>query len=119
MAKSLTILIRSGPYMAMDANLAINLAKAALDKGYGVNIFGYGEGVLCIKNGQGPKRFPNVGKELTELTNRGAKLCVCETCSLARGLKKGEEVEGARIGSLTKDLFNFIDSSERLVTIGR
>jgi len=119
MTKTLTILIKSGPYMSMDANLAVNLAKAAVEKGYRVNIFGYGEGVFCVKANQGPKRFPNIGKELVELSKKGVNICVCETCSHARGLRKGEEIEGVKIGSLTKDLFAYIDASDRFVVIGR
>ena len=40
--------------MNMDTNVAMKLASAALTKGYGVWMFGYGEGVWLIKNGQEP-----------------------------------------------------------------
>lgn len=119
MGKELTILLKSGPMMSMEPNTAIKLANAALDKGYGVNIFCYGEGVLSIKKGQAPKRFPNVGKELTELVRRGAKLAICETCSTARGLHAGEEIPGSKIGRLTGEFVDFFDHSTRLVTLGR
>ncbi len=58
---TLTIMIRSGTMMNMDTNVAVKLAKAAMDKGHEVRIFGYGEGVMLVKDGQDPKRFPNVG----------------------------------------------------------
>lgn len=119
MANELTILLRTGPMMSMEPNTAIKLADAALNKGYGVNIFCYGEGVLSIKKDQAPKRFPNVGKELGELVKRGAKIAVCETCSTARGLHPGEEISGTKIGSLTKDFVEFLDGSDRLVTLAR
>lgn len=61
--KTLTIQVRSGTMMNMDTNVAMKLAAAALEKGYGVRIFGYGEGVWLIKKGQEPKRFPNVGRK--------------------------------------------------------
>jgi tRNA 2-thiouridine synthesizing protein D len=119
MAKTLTIMWRTGSMMAMDANVAVKLAKAALDKGYKVHLFGYGEGVTAVKKGQNPKRFPNVGKELEEAFGRGAVGAVCETCYAARGFERGEEIPGAKVGSLTNDLFKFISESDRLITIAR
>ena len=119
MTKGLTILLRSGPMMSMEPNTAIRLANAALSKGYKVNFFCYGEAVLSIKKGQSPKRFPNVGKELGELAKKGVKIAVCETCSMARGLHPGEEIPGTKIGSLTKDFVEYLDDTDRLITLGR
>ena len=65
--KTMVIQLRTGTMMNMDSNVAVKLAQAALDKGYGVRIFGYGEGVTLIKKGQDPKRFPNVGNETKEM----------------------------------------------------
>jgi tRNA 2-thiouridine synthesizing protein D len=119
MKKGLTILLLSGSMKSMEPNTAVKLAGAALRKGYIVNLFCYGEGVTAIKEGQAPKRFPNVGNELNELIKRGMNVAVCETCSTARGLLRGEEIEGAKIGSLTKDFVEFLDVSDRLITLGR
>lgn len=119
MTKTLTILFRTGAMMAMDANVAVKLAKAALDKGYHVHMFGYGEGVTAVKKGQKPKRFPNVGDELQQVQSEGVTTAVCETCFAARGFERGEEIEGAKVGSLTNDLFKFLSESDRLVTIAR
>lgn len=119
MPKTLTILWRSGAMMAMDANVATKLAMAALKKGYRVYMFGYGEGVTAVKRGQKPKRFPNVGEELEQVCREGVALAVCETCYAARGFERGEEIPGAKVGSLTNDLFRFVAESDRLVTIAR
>jgi len=119
MAKTLTIFLRTGSMMAMDANVATKLAKAAMDKGYKVRIFGYGEGVTTVKKGQKPKRFPNVGEEIEEITKAGTTVAICETCFAARGFERGEEIPTAKVGSLTNDLFKFIQESDRLVTIAR
>ena len=105
--------------MAMDANVATNLARAALSKGYKVHMFGYGEGVTAVKKGQKPKRFPNVGEELELIAKQGVSQVVCETCFAARGFERGEEIPGAKVGSLTNDLFKFVSESDRLVTIAR
>ncbi|MCG7841554.1 MAG: DsrE family protein [Methanomassiliicoccales archaeon] len=117
--KTMTIQVRTGTMMNMDTNVAVKLARAALDKGYGVRIFGYGEGVTLIKNGQDPKRFPNVGNETIELLGKGLEVVVCETCCKARGIVRGEEIEGTKIGSLTNDLSRFVTESDRMVTIAR
>jgi tRNA 2-thiouridine synthesizing protein D len=119
MTKTLTILWRSGSMMAMDVNVAVNLAKAAKAKGYAVKMFGYGEGVTAVKNGQNPKRFPNVGKDLEQMAREGVEIAVCETCWAARGFQRGEEIPGVKVGSLTNDLFRFVSGSDRLVTVAR
>ncbi len=119
MTKTLTIQIRSGTMMNMDTNVMVKLAEAALSKDYKVNIFGYGEGIMAIKEGQDPKRFPNVGKTLEELVEKGAKVAVCETCSHARGVMRGEEIPSTKIGSLTNDLSVFVTESDRMVTLAR
>lgn len=119
MARNLTILLMSGPMKSMEPNTAIKLASAALNKGYGVNIFCFSEGILSIKKGQAPKRFLNIGNELEKLAKDGVKIAVCETCSGSRGLHSGEEIEGAKIGSLTNDLVEFLSKSDRLITLGR
>jgi len=119
MTKTLTILWRTGSMMAMDANVAVKLARAARAKGYNVHMFGYGEGVTAVKKGQKPKRFPNVGDELELAAKEGIDQAVCETCYAARGFERGEEIPCAKVGSLTNDLFGFVAGSERLVTIAR
>ena len=117
--KTLCIQLRSGTMMNMDSNVASKLAKAATDKGYTVKVFGYGEGVFLVKAGQEPKRFPNVGKETKVLVEAGGEVVVCETCSVARGMYRGEEIQGTKIGSITNDMSRFVAQSDRLVTIGR
>lgn len=119
MSKTLTIIWRSGSMMAMDANVATKLARAALSKGYKVNMFGYGEGITAVKRGQAPKRFPNVGAELEALAKDGASISLCETCYAARGFQRGEEIDGVNVGSLTNNLFVFVSETDRLVTVAR
>lgn len=119
MTRTLTIHVRSGTMMNMDPNIMVKLAQAATDKGYKVNVFGYGEGVTAIKEGQDPRRFPNVGKAMDGLAKRGVTFVVCETCCSARGIRRGEEIKTAKIGSLTNDLSGFVAESDRMVTLAR
>lgn len=116
---TLTIHIRSGSMMNMDTNVMVKLAAAAVEKGHKVKIFGYGEGIMAIKEGQEPKRFPNVGEILNDLSGKGVEIVVCETCSYARGIKRGEEISGATIGSLTNNLSLMVSESDRMVTLAR
>ncbi len=116
---TLCIQLRTGTMMNMDSNVAVKLAKAAIDKGHKVKIFGYGEGVFLIKSGQDPKRFPNVGKLTEELVEQGLEAVVCETCCAARGMHRGEEIKGTKIGSITNDFSRMASESDRLVTIAR
>ncbi|MCJ2533113.1 MAG: DsrE family protein [Candidatus Thermoplasmatota archaeon] len=119
MTKTMTIIWRTGSMMAMDPNVATKLASAAVRKGYKVNMFGYGEGITAVKKGQEPKRFPNVGADLQALSEQGVAIALCEACYTARGFQRGEEIEGAKVGSLTNDLFGFVAESDRLVTVAR
>jgi tRNA 2-thiouridine synthesizing protein D len=116
---TLTIQIRSGTMMNMDTNVMVKLAAAAVEKGHKVKIFGYGEGIMSIKEGQEPKRFPNVGKILNDLAAKGVEIAVCETCAYARGIKREEEISGAAIGSLTNNLSVMVSESDRMVTLAR
>ncbi|MCX6650617.1 MAG: hypothetical protein NT131_03040 [Methanomassiliicoccales archaeon] len=54
--KTMVIQVRTGTMMNMDTNIAVKLVQAALDKGYGVRIFGYGEAVTLVKGNQAPVR---------------------------------------------------------------
>ena len=80
----------SGPYGSQDADHLCRLANAALNKGYGVQIFLYGDGVHAQLKDQAPKVFLNVGKELEKLVERGAVIKSCVRCSQARGYVDGE-----------------------------
>jgi len=115
----LLIQVRSGTMMNMDTNVATKLARAAMDKGHQVMLFGYGEGVTVIKDGQDPRRFPNVGAILKGYAQEGLRITVCETCCYARGIKRGEEFEGSKIGSMTNDLSVFVSECDRMVTLAR
>ncbi|HIJ00076.1 MAG TPA: sulfur reduction protein DsrE [Candidatus Methanomethylophilaceae archaeon] len=116
---TLLIQIRSGTMMNMDTNVLVKLSQAALDQGHKVKVFAYGEGITTLKDGQDPKRFPNVGEILKEQIPQGLSLVACETCCYARGIKRGEEFEGSKIGSLTNDLSVFIADCDRMVTSAR
>lgn len=119
MAKGLTILLLSGSMMCREGNVAVRLIRNAIDKGYKVNLFCFGEAVTAVKRNQAPKRFPNLGNELEAEVARGLKIAVCSTCAEARGFTQDDIIEGAKIGSLTTDFSDYIEESDRVITLGR
>jgi tRNA 2-thiouridine synthesizing protein D len=105
------------------------IAERALDKGYGVQIFLYGEGVHAQLKGQAPKVFFNVGSALERLVEKGAVIKSCVRCSAARGYVDGEfddsqdryPSEKAMDEIKIYSLYGFIDmikSGDKLLTFG-
>ncbi len=119
----------SGPYGSQDADHMCRIAEAAIDKGYGVKIFLYGDGVHAQMKGQAPKMFFNVGEALDRLVEKGAEIKSCVRCSTARGYVDGEFDEGLDRYPSSKSLdsvkiyslygfINMIKSSDKLITFG-
>jgi tRNA 2-thiouridine synthesizing protein D len=119
----------SGPYGSQDADHMVRIAEAALDQGYQVRIFLYGEGVHAQLANQSPKAFFNVGEGIERLKEKGADIVSCVRCSQARGYVDGEFEEGAdrypsdkasdavRIFSLY-GFMDIINDADRLITFG-
>ena len=66
------------------------IAEKAVELGYGVKIFLYGDGVHAQMKGQAPKVFYNVGEALEKLVQKGAVIKSCVRCSTARGYVDSE-----------------------------
>ena len=127
--KTLALMLFSGPYGSQDADHLCKIAEKALDKGYGVHIFLYGDGVHAQLQDQAPKVFMNIGEELTMLVERGAVIKSCVRCSQARGYVDGEfdeendrypsskSLDAVNIYSLY-GFINMIQKSDRLITFG-
>jgi tRNA 2-thiouridine synthesizing protein D len=127
--KILAMMLFSGPYGSQDADHMCRIANAAMDKGYGVHIFLYGDGVHAQLKGQAPKVFMNVGAELEKLVERGAVIKSCVRCSQARGYVDGEfdeendsypskiSLDAIKIYSLY-GFINMIKDSDKLITFG-
>lgn len=127
--KMLALMLFTGPYGSQYADHMCHVAERALDKGYHVEIFLYGDGVHSQLKGQNPKAFFNVGDALTKLAERGAVIKSCQRCSGARGYIEGEfsEKEGRYPSSKAIDavkiysLYGFVDMisrADRLLTFG-
>lgn len=127
--KILSLMLFSGPYGSQDADHMCRIAKKALDMGYRVQIFLYGDGVHAQLKGQRPKVFMNIGEELTKLAERGAVIKSCVRCSQARGYVDGEfdedrdrypsekSLDAVNIYSLY-GFINMIKNTDKLITFG-
>jgi tRNA 2-thiouridine synthesizing protein D len=127
--KTLALMLFSGPYGSQDADHLCKIASKALDKGYGVNIFLYGDGVHAQLQDQAPKVFLNIGEELTKLAERGAVIKSCVRCSQARGYVDAEfdEEKDRYPSSKSLDAVNIyslygfismIQKADKLITFG-
>ena len=105
------------------------IALAALDKGYRVEIFLYGDGVHAQLAGQDPQCFYNVGEALERIVEKGGVIKSCVRCSQARGYVDGEYDESQDRYTSSKSLdavkiyslYGFIDMikhADKLITFG-
>ena len=119
----------SGPYGSQEADHMCRIAEKALDKGYGVEIFLYGDGVHAQMKDQAPKMFYNVGKALERIVEKGGIIKSCVRCSAARGYVDSEfdeasdrypskkALDAVKIYSLY-GFISMIKSGDKLLTFG-
>lgn len=117
--KVLTIILTEGPYRSQYVDTAYNMAKTALDLGYGVNIFMYMDAVHIPKKGQNPHSFPNVGDRYKKLIRKGADVRVCIRCATSRGHTciKDPYLKGVKITSVY-DIPLWVKESDMVISLG-
>jgi tRNA 2-thiouridine synthesizing protein D len=93
MTKTLTILLNRGPYESEYADLALNFALKAKEKGHNVNIYLYCEAVWA-PHIKAKKDYPNVGERLREALKNGVNVKMCARCAESRDVVKGDIIEG-------------------------
>jgi tRNA 2-thiouridine synthesizing protein D len=127
--KKLAMMLFSGPYGSQYADQMCLVGEKALEMGYDVDIFLYGEGVHAQLDGQSPKAFFNVGEALNRMKEKGANIVSCVRCSQARGYVEGDFEEGADRFPSEKatdavriySLYGFTDmlnSADKVITFG-
>jgi sulfur relay (sulfurtransferase) complex TusBCD TusD component (DsrE family) len=94
--KTLALVLFTAPYGNQYADHMCRVARRALEKGFAVDIFLYGDAVHTHLVGQKPKNFLNIGDELVKLAEMGANVLSCLICAIARGYI-GEYNEVAKI----------------------
>ena len=117
MTKTLTLLLHRGPYESEYADLAVNYALKAKEKGYNVNIWLYGDGVWTA-HVKRQKEYPNVGERLRKALKEGVNVKICSRCAEARDLVKGDIIEGIPMVGLF-DFTDWLDESDKVLTFMR
>lgn len=114
--KTLTILLIKGPYVSEAADIALKIALKAKRQGYNVNVFLYLDGTW-VSHLTGDKTFNNPGDWLKRVIRKGANVKMCERCSQARDLKKGDIIEGIEIPG-TYEFIELLKNSDKVLTFG-
>jgi tRNA 2-thiouridine synthesizing protein D len=127
--KVLSMMLFTSPYGNQDADHMCRIAEKAIDKGYGVQIFLYGDGVHAQMKGQAPKMFYNIGEALDRIAKKGGIIKSCVRCSTARGYVDSEfdessdrypsdkALENIKIYSLY-GFISMIKEGDKLLTLG-
>ena len=121
--KSIGFLFFSGPYQSQSPETTCKLAKAALDKGFKVQIFLYMDAANCVLENQ--KKIDgifNIGESFEELVELGALIRVCNLCLVVRGtaksmMKRKSETGGKIKRAGTPDLSKIIEQTDRFLVI--
>ena len=117
MAK-LTIGLFPGVVGNMNYDFAMKLCDAARDKGHDVKLWFSGNASGSPKAGQKHlKDYPHAETRLKALLEKGVEMCTCEACSVARGVKKDNAIEGIQWNAMHWYLAE-IHSSDRVLHIG-
>lgn len=117
-SRTLTIFLTGTPFGSQAAHTALNLAEAALNKGYGVNLFASADGVYSATAGQKATGLPRVGERLPALIEKGLRVDLCGSCLQLRNLRGDGRVGGARPSSL-KNLFGMVAESRAFIAVGQ
>jgi sulfur relay (sulfurtransferase) complex TusBCD TusD component (DsrE family) len=115
--KMLTIFLTTAPYAFENTHTAIQLARAALDKGYAVNLFASADGVYNFTQGHQAKGVPDAEEEFAALIQRGLHVELCGSCLATRGIGKEHTLPAAEPSSM-KRLFGLMKRSDVFITLG-
>jgi len=115
--RTLTLFLTGTPYGSQAAATTLNLAEAALAKGYQVNLFLSADGVYAAAAGQKAAGLPGVGERLPGLIAQGLRVDLCGSCLQLRGLRGEARIEGPKPSSL-KSLFAMIAESKAFIALG-
>lgn len=119
---SLGILFFSGPYQSQAPQTVIKLANAALDKGYGVQIFCYMDAVNSVlENQKKIEGIFNIEKGFDEIVKKGAIIRLCALCLFVRGtakyIMKRKDSKGIIKKGGTPDMEKIIKETDKFVVI--
>lgn len=99
-------------------DFALKFAAAAKDKGHDVDIWFSGNATGSVKAGQKHLKDYSTGeKHLADLIAKGVRICTCEACTVARGIKKDEGMKGVEWNAMHWYLAS-IYGADRVLQIG-
>ncbi|MCE5194888.1 MAG: DsrE family protein [Nitrospiraceae bacterium] len=102
----------------MSYDFMLRLADAAARKGHKVNIWFSGNAVSSVQSKQKHlKDYSTAEKYLKTLVEQGVKICTCEACSVARGLRMSDKIEGIEWNTMYWFLAK-IHEADRVLQIG-
>lgn len=115
---TLGIVLTRSPMQHEAVETAYGLASAALDKGHGVQMFCYIDGVYGPMKGQEFPDMPVLPRErFMVLLERGAQIMCCGLCVNGRGIDgRTAFVDGTTIGMLP-DLANLVSDCDRVISL--
>ena len=116
--KYLGVLLMTSPYTFQNSHTFYDLVTAALDKGYGVKVFLFVDGVNNAKLNQDPDPDIPMNKKFQELADKGVVFQLCGLCTSARGFdQRGSDFEpGMEVSGLT-ELAEIVGEVDRFVTL--
>ncbi len=115
--KILGFLLLSSPYTYQNSHTLYELARTALEKGYGVKIFLFVDGVNNAKLDQEPDPDVPMNQRLQELADLGAEFQACGLCTAARGFDQtgSDFVDVVEVSGLT-EFAEIIGEVDRFIT---
>lgn len=115
--KTMTLFLTATPYGSENTHTALRLVRAALDRGYAVNLFASADGVYNFTRGHHCTGLPDAEKEFTGLIERGLHVELCGSCLSTRGISADAVMSNA-VPSSMKRLFGLMQSSDVFITLG-
>ncbi len=113
----ITVQVMLNPYTNEDVDTAINIARAAVEKGHEAAIFLFCDSVLAINTAVKPvKGDRNIPELLKELIEKGVEVHICGICFQYRGLDPEKIVPGAQLSGLP-ELASLIYKSDRFINL--
>jgi tRNA 2-thiouridine synthesizing protein D len=132
MAKTLCINMLSGYQENEDPLFLVKLAEAALDKGYGVKIFLFGNGcnmanrekpieghLAIVERLKGHMDIGKIGDKLDALAQKGAQIETCHTTEYGRGTEAEPYRESVKWGDVGVSFVGQLMTSDVLITLSR
>ncbi len=115
--KILGVLLMTGPYTFQNSHTFYDFVKATLEKGYGVKVFLFVDGVNNAKLNQDPSPDRPMNERFQELAEMGVEFQCCGLCTSARGFDQsgGDFIPGVEVSGLT-EFAEIVGEVDRFVT---